>query len=902
MLPPVEHRRQLKLAILCYAALSVLVFGRSFSAERLFVPMHTERLEPWRSGLSAEREALLKQNEYAPQSDTLISFRADDQVALDAFREGRLPLWNPTNAGGVPYLAQGLYGVFYPANWLKKWFDPEHLYGFLAALHHFLAALFTFLFLRRIGAGDFGAFVGGLAFGFSGCLIDRAHYYQYVQTVTWMPLGLLLIERWFNERSPRFLFALSLVTALVLAPAWPQTAAHVLCVWLLFAVIRSAREDLEVPLVRALGAMLLTGAAAVLASLFVERAYVLAFWPHCALLLIFLKSPGKWPFARRMLLFGGALALGGLIVSAQYLPAVEWMLDSGDRKAAAPDQIAGNGMRWAQMATTLLPGFFGTPWYENLSRVTDVVGAWTLEASDFAGDTTPSMRLNIVENAVFFGVLPALLSIVGLLTRSSRRGFLVTVLVVFLGFALGLKVVVYPAYVLLPGFHMFPDPRRALVPAVFALCCLAGLGAGALMRLERRRLGQALGALAGAAAAASLAIACLADDEFLLAPFMRHVTVVASQLGVDAFVPDDARTAAAGLVRGALLRGGIVGLFASASLLLLIARVPIALRAGVVGVVIAADLLFYATPRTATQPAQGFLASHALIEHLQQTVGRDGRLLRMTHSEELQGLDVTTLCPNLPGVFGLRDANSYTVSVSRRWLELADRIDPDPNVNVTVGLGVKALWKPEHLASRVIDLMAVRAILGSGEKPDQLPPGIVEDGQFGNSWVLRNERALPRAFAVTRVEDVNQLDDVRILDRLVVPEFDPGSTVLLEGDLSAVPDSHEGVAPRATIVTDEPEHIVIELDDVGDDAAGGVLVVSDTFAPGWRAWVDGEDAPVLRANYVFRGVPFPARARRIELAYDPVSVRLGTTLGVLSLALVLGGCFITSRRVRSHSV
>jgi uncharacterized membrane protein YfhO len=72
------------------------------------------------------------------------------------------------------------------------------------------------------------------------------------------------------------------------------------------------------------------------------------------------------------------------------------------------------------------------------------------------------------------------------------------------------------------------------------------------------------------------------------------------------------------------------------------------------------------------------------------------------------------------------------------------------------------------------------------------------------------------------------------------------------------------------------------------DTEGGMLVVNDTYYPGWRAFIDGRPAPILRANGAFRGVRVPAGARSVSFAFEPMSFRLGAwasaaTVGALGV-------------------
>ena len=69
-----------------------------------------------------------------------------------------------------------------------------------------------------------------------------------------------------------------------------------------------------------------------------------------------------------------------------------------------------------------------------------------------------------------------------------------------------------------------------------------------------------------------------------------------------------------------------------------------------------------------------------------------------------------------------------------------------------------------------------------------------------------------------------------------------------------------------------------------------LLVVSDTFFPGWKVLVDGKAERVLRANYQFRAVAVPPGAHRVEFVYDPLSFKLGvlgTLIGVIGCMILL---------------
>jgi hypothetical protein len=67
----------------------------------------------------------------------------------------------------------------------------------------------------------------------------------------------------------------------------------------------------------------------------------------------------------------------------------------------------------------------------------------------------------------------------------------------------------------------------------------------------------------------------------------------------------------------------------------------------------------------------------------------------------------------------------------------------------------------------------------------------------------------------------------------------------------------------------------------------GMLVLSDTFYPGWRASIDGRAAPIHEVNSGMRGVVVPAGSHEVRFYFRPLSVYLGAALSVLGVLLVL---------------
>ncbi len=104
-----------------------------------------------------------------------------------------------------------------------------------------------------------------------------------------------------------------------------------------------------------------------------------------------------------------------------------------------------------------------------------------------------------------------------------------------------------------------------------------------------------------------------------------------------------------------------------------------------------------------------------------------------------------------------------------------------------------------------------------------------------------------------------------------------------------------GVTGRTTLISYGPNKVCLDY-QVADDA---FLYLSDTYYPGWRAYVDGKETKIYRANLAFRAVQVPAGNHRVEFRYVPLSFYAGLGLTVLGIVLALFLVLRERRKERS---
>jgi hypothetical protein len=152
-------------------------------------------------------------------------------------------------------------------------------------------------------------------------------------------------------------------------------------------------------------------------------------------------------------------------------------------------------------------------------------------------------------------------------------------------------------------------------------------------------------------------------------------------------------------------------------------------------------------------------------------------------------------------------------------------------------------------------------------------------------WIGELEPVQARSFLV--FESVRARDDAAAEALLVAAPTRAYERVVLS-DAPAAPeiglprDGRRPPKPEVALVAYEREAAAW---DVATDAPG-YLVTTDSFYPGWNAYLDGVRTPLLRSNLAFRSVYVPAGRHRVEHRYEPDSFRWGVRLSAASLALL----------------
>lgn len=157
--------------------------------------------------------------------DVVSVFHAQRIVVAEAFREGRLPVWDSSVMAGFPLMAAVQAAVFYPPTWLCLILSAGAFWTFTAWLHFMLAGLFAHRWLERgLGVSPWAALAGGFVYMMSGYIVGHtfAGHVNYVWAYPWIAALLWRLEHFLAAPTLKRGALLAVVFAMLFLAGVPQ--------------------------------------------------------------------------------------------------------------------------------------------------------------------------------------------------------------------------------------------------------------------------------------------------------------------------------------------------------------------------------------------------------------------------------------------------------------------------------------------------------------------------------------------------------------------------------------------------------------------------------------------------------------------------------------------------------
>jgi hypothetical protein len=161
--------------------------------------------------------------------------------------------------------------------------------------------------------------------------------------------------------------------------------------------------------------------------------------------------------------------------------------------------------------------------------------------------------------------------------------------------------------------------------------------------------------------------------------------------------------------------------------------------------------------------------------------------------------------------------------------------------------------------------------------------GLKEIYNSHGAQIYENDGALPRTFFAKKVEVAN--DYGKVLSIMKKRNFNPATTAVVEGLPS---EQSLSTGSASTRITSYRSNIV---SITAKNSQPQLLVLTDTYYPGWIALDNGKETPIYRVDGLFRGVVLPSGTHVVQFVYRPGSFRLGAYL-FLGAVLIIGAAGI----------
>lgn len=223
--------------------------------------------------------------------------------------------------------------------------------------------------------------------------------------------------------------------------------------------------------------------------------------------------------------------------------------------------------------------------------------------------------------------------------------------------------------------------------------------------------------------------------------------------------------------------------------------------------------------------------------------------------------------------YGLQLLTGYESIFPDRYAALLAAVDP----------GTRRAMRSTALAefdSPILDGLNLRYLLTlPWEKLDSPRWREVYAGE--DMRIYENPQATERAYVVGAVESFP--GPAPALRWLQSPAYRAGLSAAVEGTLPG-PVSPDAVASPVTMKLYEPDRVVLHV----GMRAPGLLVLADSWHPGWAARVDGRPVPIYPTNLAVRGVYLPEGGHLVEFEFEPSTLRAGLRwAGGAAVVLVL---------------
>lgn len=742
--------------------------------------------------------------------------------AMESLREGVFPLWNPNIMLGTSILGSTQTAVFYPINLLATVLSPTMVILIRCIFNMWIAGFLMFLLVRRLGANFFGSFISSVAFMFSGFLVVWLGH-PHSNSAIWLPVLILLAD--IMVKSKKKLGFYSCLTSFFIAISF-------------------------------FGGHMETSFSIILAwfSFFMIRSFQFA---GITLLL------RNFKFSIFIVIFGFFTA------AIQIIPFLEWLSNYGglsDRSTINFNFF--NFQFWRNLATLpvlILPNIFSNPSQNPLYQS---YIPWT----------------NFNEFSMYIGIIPFFISLYGLFYFKNNKNKIFTIGALFF-LALSLKIPFFDYINQIPVFSLFKSTRYRLI-FDFGMSVGAGLTINELLNNENEFVFNIWNKLKKTFFITGSSILILiVTISFILPFFEEPILNLGKKLITEQYatIKIHSRSLNEVLLLVDHVWSGLIFHFSIQNWKLYFPAI-ISILAGIwillwrkqffdiiifqIGILllIVLDLFVFGIGYNPSIK-NNFVYPHTPAINFLKDDKTQYRILPTTMQWRSNG----------PMAYGINEIGGCELP-TKYYHEFRNTIAlsyPFPSSEYSTG------FTASSANSKLIDLLNVKYIITTKKIGNTVPGKIELVFQDKETRIYKNNTYLPRAFFVNRTRFLSDDSTLKFLSSQL---FDPKYEVILSDNKNNIILTDTINQLKQNISISDYKSQEVRISAVSNKNA--FLVLSDAYYPGWKAYLDGDEVPIYRANHVMRAIYVPKGKHKILFKYEPLSIKIGIYLSLTSLVFM----------------
>ncbi len=769
---------------------------------------------------------------------------------VESIKRGDFPLWNPYQFSGHPFFANPQHAILYPLNWLFFTLPFDIAFNLIILLHFFLGGFFTYLFLRDLKSTLSGAFIGGLIFMLSGYLLSVHSLLTILLSGVWTPLILLFFRRVILKRSLKD----QLLTAFFMTVAFLGGGIEIVYgnffVLLLMVIFlpsthsslfeKGNSAEIQIPI-----------------SLNFRDMARMKNW---------FTSVGL--YAKRVKSLLRVSVLFFILSAIQLLPFLELWMNSIRSQGVSYQEATIWSFAPKDLLLFFLPDAYG--------YFLDMKKYWLSQCW---------------LKTLYTGGLPFILSLTYLLTSPSPHGerafgkdrkLFLSMMIFSILFSLGHYNPIYPfLFKYIPFLNGIRYPVKFLYFFILTLSVTAGLGFDRLKSFSLKGKRKGFKYLL-------ITLSLFSGFILLFSIFgQQEILDFLKKRGIDFPHYNPISTNLYHSQR----------FFFYLTLFFLLLRIGYEVRWKAWAQVL---LIFFLIADLFGN--MGFYGKERTRDYFQKTkilelISSDPGEFRIFSTPKTISLDTPIFIPDpslLKGVkerhlpslnllYFLRDIWGIDVIRLKRTNDLYRALTETPSISSTplvelYGIGYVISVTPIEDPRFELIYSLTEGLPGEREELLQAPTIKLYKSRIPpkRAWLVKEVKVMDKESILLKIKN----QEINVKEEVLLEE-DPGFSFSLNS-----PKSSKSINSMDKIEwiseTNNRLHLWVHTSE------DSILFLNETYYPGWKAFIDGREVKIYRADYNFRAIFIPSGSHRIEFIYDPLSFKLGAGITLLGMA----GCLV----------